>query len=221
MWQRYIDGQYRQPSGLVGRWIGGKMARQHQPENLWTVNLLDVQPNDHILEIGFGPGIAVEAVAQRATNGLVAGVDFSATMVALASQRNVGAIRAGCVDLRKGDAAHLPFADAAFDQAYSIHSIYFWPEPAAALREIHRVLKRGGRLILTVLPKEKWKPETPDAAGTPECIPYTGSDLKRLLLGVGFSDITIAADPRAGIRLELFGDWLQTLVSPLNPLSTA
>ena len=196
MWQRYLDGQYRQPSGLIGRWIGGRMARQHQPENLWTVNLLDVQPNDHILEIGFGPGIAVEAVAQRVTNGLVAGVDFSPTMVALASQRNAAAIRARRVDLRCGDAAQLPFADAAFDTAYSIHSIYFWANPALALREIHRVLKRNGRLILTVLPKEKWNPANPDAAGTPECTPYTGSDLKRLLLSVGFSDITIAADPR-------------------------
>ncbi len=194
MWQRYMDGQYRQPSGLVGRWVGRKMARQHQPENLWTVNLLDVQPDDHLLEIGFGPGIAVEAVAQRAPTGLVAGVDFSATMVALARQRNAAAIRAGRVDLRQGDAAHLPFADAAFDQAYSIHSIYFWSNPALALREIHRVLKRGGRLILTVLPKEKWNPENPDAAGTPDCIPYTGSDLKRLLLSTGFSDITIASD---------------------------
>jgi ribosomal protein S18 acetylase RimI-like enzyme len=42
MWQKYIDGQYRKPSGIVGRWIGRKMARQHQPENLWTVNLLNV-----------------------------------------------------------------------------------------------------------------------------------------------------------------------------------
>ncbi|MEO8396564.1 MAG: class I SAM-dependent methyltransferase [Chloroflexota bacterium] len=197
MWQRYIDGQYRQPSGLVGRWIGGKMAKQHQPENIWTVNLLDVQPSDHILEIGFGPGIAIEAVAQRANAGLVAGVDFSPTMVAAARQRNAAAIRAGQVDLRRGDAAHLPFADEDFDQAYSIHSIYFWTNPSAALKEIRRVLKRGGRLILTVLPKEKWNPDNPDAAGTPECIPYTGSDLKRLLLGAGFGDITIAADLRA------------------------
>ena len=197
MWQRYIDGQYRQPSGLVGRWIGGRMARQHRPENLWTVNLLDVQPADHILEIGFGPGIAIAAVTQRASNGLIAGIDFSPTMVATARQRNAAAIRAGRVDLRMGDAAYLPLSDNSFDKAYSIHSIYFWMKPLAALSEIYRVLKPGGRLILTVLPKEKWNPENPDAAGTPECIPYTGSDLKKMLGSVGFSDITITADPRA------------------------
>jgi len=192
MWQKYIDGQYRKPSGIVGRWIGRKMARQHQPENLWTVNLLNVQPTDHILEIGFGPGFAVEQVARRASR--VCGVDFSPTMVAAASARNAAAIRAGKVDLRQGDAAHIPFEDATFDKAYSIHCVYFWPDPLMALREIHRVLKPGGLLILTVLPKEKWNPENPELAGTPECTPYSGDDLQRMLGSAGFTDMRITAD---------------------------
>lgn len=195
MWQKYIDGQYRQPTGLVGRWIGGKMARQHQPENRWTVSLLDVLPTDHILEIGFGPGIAIEAVANRATNGLVAGIDFSQTMVSAARQRNAASVRAGKVDLRYGDAAALPFAENCFDKAYSIHSIYFWPNPTAVLTGIHRVLKPNGLLVLTVLPKEKWSPENPDLAGTPECKPYTGEELKTLLTQTGFRDLKIEADP--------------------------
>ncbi|HVU11367.1 MAG TPA: class I SAM-dependent methyltransferase [Phototrophicaceae bacterium] len=194
MWQRYMDSQYRRPFGLVGRWIGRTMARQHQPENRWTVDLLDVQPSDHVLEVGFGPGIAVEAVAQRISGGLVAGVDFSPTMVAAARRRNAARVRAGMVDLRLGDAARLPFADGVFDKAFSIHSIYFWPEPLAALREIRRVLKPNGLLILTVLPKEKWNPEHPELAGTPECIPYSGDDLTALLTQAGFGDLHSEAD---------------------------
>lgn len=195
MWQKYIDGQYRQPTGPIGCWIGSKMARQHQPENHWTVNLLDVQPTDHILEIGFGPGIAVEAVASRATNGLVAGIDFSQTMVAAARKRNAAAVRAGKVDLRYGDAAHLPFANDSFDKAFSIHSIYFWPNPTVVLTGIYRVLKPDGFLVLTVLPKEEWNPENPDLAGTPECKPYSGNNLKALLTQAGFHDLKIEADP--------------------------
>ncbi len=190
----YIDGQYRQPSGIVGRWIGGRMARQHQPENAWTVDLLDPQAADHVLEIGFGPGIAVEQVAARAAS--VAGIDFSRTMVSAARKRNAAAIRERRVDLRYGDASALPFGDAAFDAAYSIHSIYFWPQPLAALREIRRVLKPGGRLILTVLPKALWNPANPELAGTPECRPYSGDDLRGMLGQAGFREALIYADSR-------------------------
>lgn len=192
MWQRYIDGQYRQPSGPVGLWIGSKMAQQHRPENAWTVSLLDIQPADHILEVGFGPGIAIEAVARCAAR--VAGVDFSRTMLAAARRRNAAAISSGAVDLRYGDATSLPFADNSFDKAYSIHSIYFWPDPLAPLAELHRVLKPNGIFILTVLPKEKWNPENPDAVGTPECRPYSGEDLKSMLSMVGFRDLKIEVD---------------------------
>ncbi len=195
MWQKVIDGQYRRPSGLLGRWIGRKMAQQHVAENTWTVSLLDAQPNQHILEIGFGPGIAIEQIAERFPSCKIAGVDFSQTMVKVASQRNAAAIRAGRVDLRFGDVLHLPFADSTFDRVYSIHSIYFWPRPAEALREIYRVMKTGGVLILTILPKEKWGDGDPNKPiGTPECRPYSAPELDDMLSEIGFGAIRIAAD---------------------------
>ena len=147
MWQRYIDGQYRRPTGLIGRWVGRKMAEQHQPENNWTVKVLNIQPTDHVLEVGFGPGFAVQEVAKVAQ--FVAGVDFSQAMVSAASTRNAAAIRAGRVRLQDGDSSKLPFEDQSFDKAFSIHSIYFWTQPTAALREIWRVLKPNGLLFLT------------------------------------------------------------------------
>ncbi len=171
------------------------MADQHRPENLWTVALLDVQPFDRVLEIGFGPGLAIEEVARRANRGLVAGIDFSKTMVNAAKKRNADGIRAGRVDLRIGDAAHTPFADRTFDKAFSIHSIYFWPNPLVALNEIKRVLKPEGLLILTVLPKEKWSPDGSKVVGTPQCKPYSGDELIGLLGKVGFTDVKIESDP--------------------------
>jgi ubiquinone/menaquinone biosynthesis C-methylase UbiE len=196
MWQKYIDGQYRRPTGIVGRWIGGKMAQQHVPENTWTVNLLDVQPTDHILEIGFGPGIAIQEAASHASQGYIAGIDYSQTMVNAAKKRNGAAVQAGRVDLRFGDAVQLPFTENTFDKAFSIHSIYFWPDPKAVIAGIHRVLKHGGLLVLTIMPKELWNPANPDAAGTPECKPYYGEELKSLLETAGFQDTRIEADSR-------------------------
>jgi ubiquinone/menaquinone biosynthesis C-methylase UbiE len=196
MLQKIIDSQYRRPSGLLGRWIGRKMMEQHLPENVWTVEVLDPQPEDKILEIGFGPGIAIEQVAYHVTQGLVAGIDFSYTMVSVAKQRNAAAVHSGRVDLRYADVVQIPFADATFDKAYSIHSIYFWQQPLQALREIHRVLKAGGTLILTILPKEKWNISNPEmVVGTPECTPYSAKDLETLLQQAGFNQVRVESDP--------------------------
>ncbi|MFN8374444.1 MAG: class I SAM-dependent methyltransferase [Anaerolineae bacterium] len=195
MFQRYLDGQYRQPTGLIGRWIGAQMARQHQPENQWTVELLDIQPTDTLLEVGFGPGFAIAKAAERAQQGVVAGVDFSQAMVKAARRRCAAALRAGRVDLRLGDAARLPFADNSFDKAFSIHSIYFWKEPARALQEMHRVLKPEGMVIFTILPRERWNEHDPNApVGTPDCHAYSGDELSALLLNAGFVQPRITAD---------------------------
>jgi ubiquinone/menaquinone biosynthesis C-methylase UbiE len=174
------------------------MARQHRPENAWTVGLLDAQPADHTLEVGFGPGIAVEMLALVVTSGLVAGVDFSSAMVAAARRRNRAAVHAGRVDLRRGEAASLPFGDARFDKAYSIHSIYFWPKALDGLREIRRVLKPGGKVVVTILPKERWPAAADGSLGTPECKVYSGNELARLMLDAGFARTRIDDDPQRG-----------------------
>jgi ubiquinone/menaquinone biosynthesis C-methylase UbiE len=194
MFQKYIDQQYRRPSGLIGRWIGRLMADQHQPENLWTVALLDVQPDDRILEIGFGPGYAIQEVAKRLTTGVITGVDFSATMVNAARRRNAQAIHAGRVELREGEAGHLPFADACFDKVFSIHSLYFWPEPKAAIEEIRRVLKPGGALCITLLPTDRWASTFGTPVATPEFRPYSGDEVQDLLRGASFVNLRIEAD---------------------------
>jgi SAM-dependent methyltransferase len=195
-YQKYIDGQYRRPTGMIGRWIGSKMAHQHSPENLWTVSRLDVQPTNHILEIGFGPGFAIQALTAQIATGHIAGVDFSRAMVAAASRRNAAAIKAGRVTLKFGMASDLPFEDGAFDKAFSIHSLYFWPEPMAAFQEIWRVLKPDGLVVITVLPKEKWSGSaTESEPGTLECRPYSGEEIIVMMRQAGFGRTRIESDP--------------------------
>jgi ubiquinone/menaquinone biosynthesis C-methylase UbiE len=187
----YIAGQYRRPSGIVGRWIGEKMAEQHRAENLWTVRLLDVRPSDRVLEIGFGPGRAIEEIAKNLTTGQIAGVDFSRTMVSAAKRRNAAGVRAARVDLRYGDVTQLPFADNFFDKVFSINCVYFWTDPAAALEEIRRVLKPGGVLIVTLLPTERWD-NAPAANETFR--PYSLVELRELFSRLGYLNIQVVAD---------------------------
>ena len=57
-WTRYLDRQHEQPTGLIGELVAVRMRRQHAPETAWSVELLDVQPGDHVLEIGFARAAA-------------------------------------------------------------------------------------------------------------------------------------------------------------------
>ncbi|HEV7235743.1 MAG TPA: class I SAM-dependent methyltransferase [Ktedonobacteraceae bacterium] len=191
-YETYIDGQFRRPTGVVGRIIGGRMAQQHEPENEWTVSLLSVQPTDHILEIGFGPGTTIQRLAALASKGQVAGIDFSPTMVRVARKRNAAAIKSGRVNLTYGNAANLPYSENSFDKALSIHALYFWPDALQTLQEIRCVLKPGGMLVLTLLPREKWPG---DGKGTPECRVYSADDVVKLMLEAGFLNAHVAQTP--------------------------
>lgn len=134
LYERHIDEQHQRPSGVVGRIIGNRMARQHEPENLWTISLLSLHSADTVLEVGFGPGIAIEQIAAYVTEGHTSGIDLSHTMVRVARKRNAQAVKAGSVDLSYGEAEHLPFADDTFNKALSIHTLYFWPNPLHPLK---------------------------------------------------------------------------------------
>jgi ubiquinone/menaquinone biosynthesis C-methylase UbiE len=193
MLQQRIAQQYGRPTGLLGHYIGLKMVRDHRPENEWTVNLLQPQPADHILELGFGAGFAIGLLARVVTQGQVVGLERSPTMVRLATLRNWRAVWRGRVRLHQGDAANLPFADSSFDKVFTINSIYFWQRPAQALAEIWRVLRPGGRLALTLLPKERW-PGGPDAIqNTDTFYAWTADELFALLAAAGFTSLSVAA----------------------------
>ena len=71
-----VVSQFVRPHGFAGRLAGWEMALRpsNRKRNRWAVGLLDVQPQDHILEIGFGPGLAIRELARRATDGFVLGI---------------------------------------------------------------------------------------------------------------------------------------------------
>ena len=173
--------------GLLGRWLTRRMARANAPLNEWTLTLLDLQPGDRVLEIGFGPGLAIQQAAQVA--GFVAGLDASAAMLRQARARNARAIREGRVELRLGDGARsMPYGDGSFDKLYAVQVFHFLSDPLPFLREARRVLKPGGQAAMTVRAPEALK-ETLAQAGVYTL--YTGDEIARLFHEAGLSTVRV------------------------------
>jgi SAM-dependent methyltransferase len=186
---RDVIGQAHHPRGAAGRVNAWEMA--HRPSNRqrsrWAVSLLNVQPADRVLEIGFGPGGGVAALA-RAGAGHMYGVDHSAVMLRQASKRNAAAIRAGRVTLINAPVDQLPPAlDGPFDAILAVNSLGFWPAPAERLAELRRRLAPGGRIAIAS------QPRCPGAtAGTSRS---AASEIEDLLRSAGFTQMSTETLP--------------------------
>ncbi len=139
---------FGRPKGSLGRLGGIIMARMNRKVAAWAINLLAIHPSDRVLEVGFGPGVGIQLLAELASSGHVVGVDHSKEMLEQATLRNAKAIKANRVDLREGSVQQLPFEDEFFNCALAVNSMQVWPDAVAGLREIRRVLKTGGRIAL-------------------------------------------------------------------------
>ncbi len=193
MIKRLIWGQFRKPSGFLGRIIGNSMARSNDYAAKWTVSLLDIQPESRVLEIGFGPGVAIQYASEKASNGLVSGVELSDTMVRAASKRNALTIQAGRIELKQGDVASLSYPDESFDKAFAVQVIFFWTRPVDCLKELRRVLKPNGLLAITFRPRDKWpKGQTPppDLGAF-----YDSNEVVQMFSAAGFRDVRVDICP--------------------------
>jgi SAM-dependent methyltransferase len=163
-----IRSQFMRPRGFAGWLVGWEMALRssNRQRNVWAVGLLGVEPSDRVLEIGFGPGIAIRELSRRATHGLVCGVDHSDVMVRQATRRNADAVRAGRVALHCGAAEHLPAFAEPFDKVLAVNTMGMWREPDERLKELRSLMRPGGRIAIVSQP---WCPgataETTVAAG--------------------------------------------------------
>jgi SAM-dependent methyltransferase len=180
---RDVIGQAHHPRGTAGRVTAWEMA--HRPSNRqrsrWVVSLLGVQPADQVLEIGFGPGIAVAELV-RAGAGHVYGIDHSGVMVRQASRRNAAAIRAGRVTLINASVDQLPPAlGGPFDAILAVNSLAFWPAPAERLAELRQRLAPGGRVAIAS------QPRCPGA--TADTSRSAADEVENLLRSVGFKQM--------------------------------
>jgi SAM-dependent methyltransferase len=152
--------QGHNPTGPAGRATGWMMGwrSSNVRRNRWAVDLLAVEPTDRVLELGCGPGVAIAALASRATRGLVVGVDHSEVMIRQACRRNAAAIRAGRVRLIHAPVECMHTTEGPFDAALAVNTVGMWPEHTARLRDIGRLLRPGGRILWSRSPAARAPP---------------------------------------------------------------
>ena len=159
-----VIAQCRKPSGFFGRFILWDMNWHHSKLTDWGLNHVSIAKTDTILDVGCGGGRTIHKLSVAASAGKVFGIDHSEQSVAAARRMNARridppSVRAGLafrlrragmgrVEIQHGSVSKLPFANDTFDLVTAIETHLFWPDLPKDFREVFRVLKPGGELLI-------------------------------------------------------------------------
>lgn len=123
----------------------------------WAAETLDVQPDDHLLEIGCGHGIAVSLISPKLAGGKIVAIDRSSTMIAAAQRKNAACVSAGQAEFHTTSLDRASFADAQFDKIFAINVNLFWTSAAEELNLLRHWLRPSGALHLYYQPPDESK----------------------------------------------------------------
>ncbi len=157
----FLLRQVHKPSRWLGRPFLWMMNKRHSALTDWGLQHVPVGKDSTILDIGCGGGRTIQKLALLAEFGKVWGIDYAKGSVAESRARNAELIHAGRIAVIRATVSNLPFAEDTFDLVTAVETQYFWPDLLHDMKEIRRVLKPGGRLIVIA---EAYKSEEGSAA---------------------------------------------------------
>jgi len=172
--------------------VAGDMERHYSPGRTWEAlarsALPLLEPGD-VLDIASGDGVLAELIAPHAQRYVC--IDTSARVVAMASER---LRRLPNVEVREGDMHTLPFTAASFDLVVLMHALTYADKPAQAVAEAARVLRPGGRLLLSSLGKHEHRAAV-EAYGHVN-LGFSAKELRKFCEKAGLEVATVETVPR-------------------------
>ena len=195
-----IVRQCRKPSWLPGRFFAWMMNSTHYAMTQWALGHLTLARDSVVLDVGCGGGRTIQQLALLAPAGTVSGIDYSAASVAVARRTNARAISTGRVDVRVGSVSSMPYADDTFDAVTAVETHYYWPNLVGDLREVRRVLRPAGCLLMVA---ESYRGKRFGAAEV-LVMRVLGSKLltidehRAAIAAAGFSDVAVFEEKKKG-----------------------
>jgi trans-aconitate methyltransferase len=183
-----IKGQFKKPTGLMGKMIAGLMERGNKRHYVILVPEMNLSVESVILEIGYGPGIGLKMIASKYPGIKIDGVDFSELMYKTASERNKEYIEKGNMNLKHGDFLNANLYPEKYDRIFCINVIYFWEDLMTPFKKIMDGLKPGGMycLFMAHFKNNNDKDKVFNM--------YKIDDVMKKLLDAGFSDVQYKYD---------------------------
>lgn len=193
-------GNPAKPTGEAGEQMLARMNESHGPLTAWGLSHFTWRGNETVLDIGCGGGANLKRMSVHVTTGHLTGVDYSETSVQTSRQTNEEAIKAGKMDISQGSVEKLPFADDSFDKITTVESFYFWPDPPENLKEVRRVLKKGGTflLIAEIYERPDLSPATRENIKHYNLYNPTLETFETIFRKAGFTAVKLHIEPKEG-----------------------
>lgn len=179
------------PQGFWGKMMIKSMNKGHSELTDWALEHLKINRDYTILDVGCGGGKTVSKLSSMIGNGKVYGIDYSDLCVKKSEKLNRKDIICNKVFISQASVSNLPFESDKFDIVTAIETYYFWQDKLSDLKEVHRVLKSGGKILLvfemlkTEDEPEKWQ----KVEQTLDIEAVTKDGITEILLRAGYQNI--------------------------------
>ncbi len=191
------QGDPRKPNGEAGAEMLRRMNDSHYAVTGWALEHFSFSPDDCVLDIGCGGGETLHRLASLVPEGKLFGADHSPVSIQQSSVRNQDLMQNGRLKLVEASVEALPYADNSFDKVITVESFYFWPDHAENLKEVRRVLRPGGTLLIVadIYGDAKLDEESKKSVEKYSLFNPTLAEFRQLLTSAGFSYVDIHTKP--------------------------